>query len=57
MLSIMEKIFDASVLVVMWISIYCSSVLFGMLLSRALDTFGNKLLDKSKMKYADGDNT
>ena len=53
----MEKIFDASVLVVMWISIYCSSVLFGMLLSRALDNFGTKLLDKSKMKYADGDNT
>ena len=53
----MEKVFDASVLVVMWISVYCSSILFGILLSHALDTFGTKLLDKSKMKYSDGDNT
>jgi len=53
----MVKLFDASVLVVLWISVYCSSVLFGILLSRALDTFGTKLFDKSKMKYADGDNT
>ena len=52
----MEKVFDASVLVVMWISIYCSSVLFGILLSGALGTFGKKLFDKSEMKYTDGDN-
>ena len=52
----MERLFDASVLVVMWISIYCSSVLFGILLSSALGTFGTKLSDKSKMKYTNGDN-
>lgn len=52
----MEKLFDASVLVVMWISIYCSSVLFGILLSGALGTFGTKLFNKSKMEYTDGDN-
>ena len=52
----MEKLFDASVLVVLWISVYCSSVLFGILLSGALDTFGTKLSDKSKMKYTVGDN-
>ena len=52
----MEKLFDASVLVVLWISVYCSSVLFGILLSGALDTFGTKLFDKSKMKHTVGDN-
>ena len=51
----MEKLFDASVLVVLWISIYCSSVLFGVLLSGVLGTFGAKLFDKSKMKYPDGE--
>ena len=54
---IMEKLFDVSVLVVMWVSIYCSSVLFGILLSANLNAIRQKLYGKSQSKYRDGART
>ena len=54
---IMEKLFDVSVFVVMWVSIYCSSVLFGILLSANFNAIRQKLYGESQSKFRDGKRT